>query len=116
MAEIAELPKIADKRLKNLRPWKKGEAPRVKSPGRPRTVDFAAAFRLYMSNPSRTKQLFDSLRKKKSDIAMAHLAGKPVETNVNLNREATAEEIADALARRDAKGSVTTAEPPSKSL
>ena len=78
------------------------------------SADFAAAFRLYMSNPARTKQLFDSLRKKKSDIAMAHLAGKPVETNVNLNREATSEEIADVLARRDAKGSVTVQPAPNK--
>ncbi len=65
--------------VKNLKPFKKGEDRARKSPGRPKTVDFAAAFREFASTPERQRALYQALLKKKPDIALAHLAGKPID-------------------------------------
>ena len=72
---------VTAKQLQNLEKRKRYgiEVPPAKSPGRPKTVDFVAAFRDYMSDPARTKALFETMRKKKADISMYYLGGKPLE-------------------------------------
>jgi hypothetical protein len=63
---------------KNLRPWKKGVKQKP-GPGRPKTKDFAAEFLAYVSQGNRAEKLFAEMLKKKPDIAMHYLAGKPRE-------------------------------------
>lgn len=93
--------------VKNLTPFKKGEERARKSPGRPKTVDFAAAFREYAAQGKRADQLFRDLMKKKPDVAMAHLAGKPVETQLQLTKEMDETETEKAVARIIAKGGLS---------
>jgi len=111
---MADIPEIADKRLKNLRPWKKGQAPRPKHPGRPRTADFAAAFREFMDRPDRIKQLFDTLRKKKSETAMYYLAGKPLERTVTVAVESSIDQLAKAVVRLEKQGGTNLPAPTEK--
>ncbi len=100
--------KAADKpsKYRGLKPpWKKGDKSIPKSPGRPKSIDFAKAFREFASQGQRADQLFQRLLKKKPETAMAHLAGKPVETQVQLTAESSVEAIAVALARLRKQGS-----------
>lgn len=95
-----------EKRESNLKPFRKGEDRARQSPGRPKTVDFAAAFREFASLPARQQSLFKALLKKKPDIAMAHLAGKPTETQVQLVGEMRQAETEKAVARVLALGGI----------
>lgn len=83
MAELTEERLKADKRLRNIKPWKKGEAPRVKSTGRPKIKRFIDAIQNhYETGPSANynmKQLVKALQKKTPQEIAHYLAGKPVE-------------------------------------
>lgn len=105
MADSEQPTKKADgkqRSLANLRPFKKGgNIP--KSPGRPRSIDFAQAFRDHMNQGKRAEQLFTLVRKKKPDVAMYYLAGKPLE-QVRIDATVTASMIpqVDILAAAEA--------------
>lgn len=81
MSESVKLTKAEgkQKRLANLRPFKKGDKNIPKSPGRPRIPDWVKEFAEFTSTGQRPVQLYQRLLKKYPVDAMHYLAGKPVE-------------------------------------
>lgn len=86
------------KRELNLIPFGKGNQA-AKGHGRPKNLDFVAAFREYAEQGKRPEQLFADLLKKKPFEAMHYLGGKPREMIVidqTLKAEITTQEVVDA--------------------
>ena len=88
------------------------ERPPAKSPGRPRTADFSAAFREYVDQGKKPKELFDRILKHKPEVAMYYLAGKPLERTVTVNVESTIDQLAKAVVRLEKQGGTNLPTPP----
>lgn len=86
------------KRLKNLKPFKKGHKSKG---GRPKgVVTIGAYYRDWLEADENLQAVTAQLLKHKPDVILHYAYGKPVETNINLNSDQTSPEaIADALAR-----------------
>lgn len=92
--------------------WKKGEAPKVKSPGRPPTKNIGEYYRYWLAQGKNIEKITARLVRLKPDVILHYAHGKPLETQVQLVGGMAQLETEKAVARVLALQGMSEPQPP----